>query len=213
MKNLVFIGMIGSQMKSVAQKIADNLNRKYVDTDEVLTRNIGMSLHELYTLFPLDSFRDITYRLADQLSQGEDYVIAVGDSILKNSDAMQVLKETAFTAYIEQDIDSIAADCTEPAHPLLARGLHRLFELFNERETLFSDYADITVAFSENSAEEVLQHYNRSSEDSNIIDPALHAFFRYYIESKYPTADSLSFADECSTAVLQILEKHVTKEQ
>jgi len=77
MKNLVFIGMIGSQMKSVAQKAADKLNKKFVDTDEVLTRNIGMSLHELYTLFPLDSFRDITYRLASQLSQGEDYVIAV----------------------------------------------------------------------------------------------------------------------------------------
>lgn len=212
MKNLVFIGMIGSQMKSVAQKAADKLGRKFVDTDEVLTRNIGMSLHELYTLFPLDSFRDITYRLASQLSQGEDYVIAVGDSILKNADAVNALKETAFTVYIQQDVDSIAADCTEPSHPLLARGLHRLYELFDERAELFSDYSDITVAFSEKAADEVIQHYNNNTSEKTDYDPALHSFFRYYIESKYPSADSLSFADECAEAVVKILEKHIPKE-
>lgn len=212
MKNLVFIGMVGSKMKKVAEDAANKLNMKFVDTDEVLTRNLVMSLHDIYTLFPLESFNDVTYRLANQLSNGDNYVIAVGDSILMNDDAINVLKENAFTAYIKQDIDSITADCTETAHPLLARGLYRLQELYNERETLFCKYADITVDYSETTVEDVLCSYFNASESANVFDPALHAFFRYFIESKYPSADSASFANECVYAVEQILEKHIPKE-
>ena len=112
MKNLVFIGMVGSKMKKVAEDAANKLNMKFVDTDEVLTRNLVVSLHDIYTLFPLESFKDVTYRLASQLSNGDNYVIAVGDSILMNDDAINVLTENAFTAYIKQDIDSITAACT-----------------------------------------------------------------------------------------------------
>lgn len=212
MKNLIFIGMVGSKMKTIAEKAANSLSRKFVDTDEVITRNIGMSLHDFYTLFPLDSFRDITYRLALQLSQGEDYVVAVGDSILKNPDAINSLRETAFSVYIDQSIESITAECSEPAHPLLARGLSRLPELFNERKQLFCDYADITVDYDENTLDEVLLHYNKASATSEKFDAALHAFFRYYIETKYPTADSVAFADECSSAISKILEKYTSEE-
>ena len=213
MKNLIFIGMIGSKMKLIAEEAANKLNRKFVDTDEVITRNIGMTLLDFYTLFPLDSFNDITYRLSSQLAQGEDYVIAVGDSILNNADAMNVLKESGFIVYIEQDVDSIISECADLSHPLLARGITRIPELFAEREALFTEYSDIVIPFSENAADDAIEAYNNHLESLitaasvKPIDPALHAFFRYYIENINPNLDSASFADECSSAVLEILNK------
>ena len=212
MRNLVFIGMIGSETKSIAESAANKLNRKFVDTDEVITRNIGMTLHDFYTLFPLDSFNDITFRLANQLADGEDYVIAVGDCILINPDAMKALKKTGYLVYIDQDIESIISNCTDSSHPLLARGIIRLYELFAERESMFSEYCDINITLSENSLEEILRHYSNAPGIDNEFDPALYAFFRYYIEKVYPSANSESFAEECACVINEILEKYKSGE-
>lgn len=213
MKNLIFLGMIGSNTKSIAESVANTLGRRFVDTDEVLTRNTGISLHEMYTLLPMNAFDDLTSRLAQQLSQGNEYIIAVGDSILKNPDAVSILKSTAYTVYIEQDIDSIAENCTDSSHPLLARGLSRLYELYNERKELFANYSDIVIPEESNAAELAISAYNASleNEPSNTADPAIKAFFKYYIESICPEADKDSFANECAEFVNITLKKYISE--
>ena len=213
-KNLIFIGMIGSNTKAVAAETAQMLGRKFVDTDEVLTRNSGMSLHDLYMLLPIDAFKDLTLRLARQLSESDNYVIAVGDSILKNIDAISILKSTAYSVYIQQNIESIVDSCADPTHPLLARGLERLYELFNERQQAFEEYSDKIIEYSEDAAQFAVTAYKAltgKSVAAGTSNPALKAFFKYYLETLCPEADKDSFADECADAVNKILEKYIQR--
>ena len=211
MKNIVFIGMIGSEIKNTAKTAADILNVKYVDTDEVLMRNIGMPLHDLYTLFPLDSFRELNYKLAAQLSENGNYAIALGDSILTNKDAVEVLKENSFLVYLKQDIEEIVNNCAEPSHPLLARGVSRLYELYSERSDSFYEYADIVVDYSDNAVEIALSAYREADKTKINTEPALTAFFKYYIEQIAPEADSEAYAQECVSAISEITAKYATE--
>ncbi len=212
MKNLVFIGMIGGKIKEVASQCADALDCKFVDTDEVLTRNTGMSLHDLYTLLPLDSFYDLTQRLAEQLSDGGSYVIAAGDSILRNAAAMKALKANSYVVYLKQTTDDIEANCADPTHPLLARGLSRLYELYNERKDSFIELSDIVFDYNKNSAELIVKAFlNNNASSESIGDPALNAFFKYYIENLSPNADSESFAKECTAAVYALIKKYTSE--
>ena len=80
MENLVLIGMLGSGAKELAAMCSEKLGFKYVDTDEVLTRNMGLSLQEMYSLMPPDNFEELTQRLCSQLADGSGYAIAAGDS-------------------------------------------------------------------------------------------------------------------------------------
>ena len=86
---------------------------------------------------------------------------------------------------------------------------------FCKRKQLFSDYADIVIPYTDNSAGSALRAYTMHVNKPVIqnTDPALHAFFRYLIESKNPNADSLTFADECTAAVNEILKRYIMEDK
>ena len=119
MNNLVLIGMLGSGAKELAVSCARHLGFKYVDTDEVLTRNIGMSLQELYSLIPTEQFSELTTRLCTQLSEGSGYVIGAGDSVLKSEESISILKQSDVMIMVITPIDYIFYSNREEGHPLL----------------------------------------------------------------------------------------------
>lgn len=143
--NLVIIGLTGSGYKKLAEKTAKILGRKYVNTDEVLMRNLQMPLMDYYTLFPVQAFNDLSTRLARQLSEGEKYVIAVGDSILTTPEAINSLKKTGLVLYYSRSPEDVINECDEDDHPLLARGRQRLFDLYDERESIFKQLSVQTL--------------------------------------------------------------------
>lgn len=165
--NLVFIGLVGSGYKKAAKIAATLLSRKYVDTDEVLVRNMKMPLLDYYTLFPVAAFQELSIRLATQLAEGDNYVIACGDSILTTSDAVSALKKTGFIVCLNRTPEEVSMDCDEDEHPLLARGRQRLFELYRERSALFAKLADATPLFDgslDAFAERAVFSFQRSDE-------------------------------------------------
>ena len=148
MENLVLIGMLGSGVKELAAMCSEKLGFKYVDTDEVLTRNIGLSLQEMYSLMPPDNFEELTQRLCSQLADGSGYAIAAGDSVLKSSVSTETLKRSDIIIRIDTPIDDIFASNREADHPLLARGRQRLYPLFDERRGILSALDIPAVEFS-----------------------------------------------------------------
>ncbi len=148
MKNLVLIGMLGSGAKELAKLCSDELGFKYVDTDEVLTRNMGLSLQEMYSLLPPESFEELTLRLCTQLSQGSGYAIAAGDSVLRSRDSTDILIQADTVIRVDTPIDAIFSSGREDSHPLLARGRQRLYPLFDERRGILSSLNAPAVEFS-----------------------------------------------------------------
>ena len=165
MANLIFIGMVGSMAKVTAEKAAGLLCRKFVDTDEVLVRNMGITLHDIYTVLPINTFNDLSFRLASQLAGGSEYVISVGDSILTNPDAVSALTETGFTVYIRQPIEDIVASGIDAEHPLLLRGRQRILPLFSERESILISSCDLIIDYSETAAETAVSMFSEYSQD------------------------------------------------
>ena len=214
MKNLIFIGMPGSGIKGIAKSAAEMLGKKYVDTDDVLVRNIGMPLIDIYTLIPINSFNDLVFRLGKQLSESEDYVIALGDSILTNPDAFAAVSSTGFTVYIDRDIDDVIKNCDEDGHPLLLRGRERLIPLYNERRELFKS-ADVSVPYSQNAAETAVSlfkaHLENEVSGSNALDEntrALRELIIKRIKLLHPSSDTDvgALAERCIKGIDLICE-------
>ena len=139
--NMNFIGLVGSGYKRAARLTAELTGLRYVDTDEVLTRNLNLSLQDYYSMFTPTAFAELSQRLAEQLASGDGYCIAVGDALLTEPAAMKKLAAAGYTVYLSRPLAEIAADCEEPEHPLLRRGTDRLPELMKERGQVFSSYA------------------------------------------------------------------------
>jgi len=171
--NMIFIGLVGSGYKAAAREAARLLDCKYVDTDEVLTRNLNLTLRDYYSLFTPDALADLSVRLATQLAAGENYCIAVGDALLTVPKALKLLTETGWTVYPARSPEEVMADCDEPEHPLLGRGPERLLSLYEKRLPLFEQAARFTApydgnpeAFARMAVEEF--HSREQSEDRRV---------------------------------------------
>ena len=143
--NLLFMGLPGCGVRETARIAADRLGLRFVDTDEVLTRNLSLSLQDVYSLFTPDALRDLLERLARQLAAGEDYCIAVGDCFLDEPEALETLTARGFAVWLDMSPEAAAALCPEPDHPALRRGLFRLRELYEERRSLMASVPDAVL--------------------------------------------------------------------
>ena len=143
--NLLFLGLPGCAVRETARIAADRLGLRFVDTDEVLTRNLSLSLQNVYSLFTPDALRDLLKRLAGQLAAGEDYCIAVGDCFLDEPETLEILTVRGFAVWLDLSPEAAAASCTEPGHPALRRGLFRLRELYEERRGLVASVPDAVL--------------------------------------------------------------------
>lgn len=169
--NLIFIGLVGSGYKRAAQLTAELTGLRYVDTDEVLTRNLNLTLQDYYSMFTPAALGDLSYRLADQLAAGDGYCIAVGDAMLTEEKAMKKLAASGYTVYLSRSLADIAEHCEEPEHPQLRRGMERLPELMKKRGPLFSAYAQCSPDWEgslEAFAAEAAACYNRDKDAMGI---------------------------------------------
>ncbi len=171
--NIIITGSVGSGYKSIAFSAAKAHNRKFVDTDEVLTRNLGITLQEVYSLITPDSLSELLVKLCRQLAESDSYVIAAGDMILTDRKAMRELCSGAFSVYIKRSPEEAYASGLENDHPLLARGRKRIFELYIEREKLYSEYADAIIDYTDDCAETLLALYERFESKASEMSAAL----------------------------------------
>ena len=58
-KNLVFLGMMGSGKSSIGYLVSKKLNLQFIDIDNLIEKNTGMSISEIFKKNGEDYFRDL----------------------------------------------------------------------------------------------------------------------------------------------------------
>lgn len=143
--NLLFLGLPGCGVRETARAAAERLGLRFVDTDEVLTRNLSMSLQDVYSLFTPEALRDLLERLAGQRAGGDGYCIAVGDCFLDEPGALETLVSSGRAVCLDLSPEEAVSVCREPDHPSLRRGLFRLRELYDERRGRLAAACDMIL--------------------------------------------------------------------
>ena len=214
MANLIFLGMVGSMAKAAAEKAAGLLGRKFVDTDEVLVRNMGITLHDIYTVLPINTFNELSFRLASQLAGGSEYIISVGDSILTNPDAISALTETGFTVYIRQPVEDIVSSGIDTEHPLLLRGRQRVLPLFSERESILISSSDLIIDYSETAAETAVSMFSEYSQDvsANKLAENTDALFGLIYDRAALLGGAEAVSDELIKRCISQIDNIISKE-
>lgn len=145
MKNIVLIGMPGCGKTTIGKLLAEKLNKKFCDADEMLEAWEGKSIKALFALGE-ELFRDAETRTIKRLSAEKGLVIATGGGVVKRPENMAMLGSSGIIVFIDRSPELICADVDVESRPLLAEGRQRIFELYKERLELYQKYSDFAVA-------------------------------------------------------------------
>lgn len=144
--NITLIGMPGAGKSTLGVVLAKKLGYRFVDTDLLIQEAEGMLLSQILTERGIDGFVECENRILAGLDCTH-HVIATGGSAVYGNEAVRNLRALGTVVFLDLSLDTIRGRLRQD---LLDRGvvIHEgstLEDLYNERQPLYLQAADIVV--------------------------------------------------------------------
>ena len=144
MENIILIGMPGCGKSTVGRSLAAQLGRKFVDADAAIEAHDGMTITEIFARKGENVFRNIETDVLAELGKQSGFVIATGGGCVTRPENYPLLHQNGKIIWLKRDITLLPTQ----GRPLSQAG--KLSEMYQIRQPLYQDFADLTV---ENSSE------------------------------------------------------------
>ncbi|MGY0402291.1 shikimate kinase [Carnobacterium jeotgali] len=143
--NIVLIGMTGSGKSTIGEKLSQQLGMPFKDIDLFIEHTTKQSIPELFEVSEAH-FRAIETKACKKLASTEDRtVISCGGGVVLNPKNIEVLRKTGWVVFIDRPVEHIIKDIEIGHRPLLKEGDNNLYQLYEERFSLYQKAADFRV--------------------------------------------------------------------
>ncbi len=142
--NITLIGMAGAGKSTIGKILAKKYGFNFIDIDEYIMKESGMSLQELVDLKGEHALLEAEERIVTDLELHEDTIISPGGSIVYSKKAMTHLKEVSVIVYLDVPFKVLINRVPDlSSRGLVGLGDSSLKQIYNERQNLYEKYADI----------------------------------------------------------------------
>jgi shikimate kinase len=93
MKNIILVGLKGTNKSEIGEELARRLKMKFIDTDDIMKREGGLDLPELLKKIGEKQFRSLENNIIKQISNVSNTVIVVGGGSILNGKNIKALKQ------------------------------------------------------------------------------------------------------------------------
>ncbi len=127
--NIVITGFMGTGKSTVAPLVAQQMNRPFVDTDDVLTQRAGKPIPVIFAQEGEPRFRKLEAEVCVDMAAQTGLVIATGGGALLNPDTLAAMSATGMVVCLTANETTLAARMTseERAGRPLAAGWRDLY--------------------------------------------------------------------------------------
>jgi len=150
--NRIFLtGFMGSGKTTVGPTLARRLGYGFIDTDEELVKQTGLSIAEIFSAQGEKEFRRLERAMIVSLFKQANVVIALGGGALVSSSNRQDVFSQGTVIYLKAGIETLAARLQATDRPLVKQYqgealVKRIRDLLAERESTYaqSHYTIVT---------------------------------------------------------------------
>ena len=140
-ENIVLIGMPASGKSTVGKIVAERLGRKFVDTDEIITERIGMSIKEYFEKHGEEEFRKVESEVISDLATETSLVIATGGGAILADDNVYNLKFNGRLFFIDRPLECLIPTEDRP----LSSDRESIIKRYNERYLIYRGSCDVHI--------------------------------------------------------------------
>ena len=102
-KNLVFLGMMGSGKSSIGHLVSKKLHLPFIDIDDVIVENAGMSITEIFDKKGENYFRDLEEKITLKSLKKNKNVISLGGGGFVNAKIRKEILSNHFSFWLNWD--------------------------------------------------------------------------------------------------------------
>ncbi len=142
-KSIVLIGMPGAGKSTVGPILSEMTGLAFVDTDELVKNQDGRALKDIVAMDGYEKFLELQRKIIIACGIRQN-VVATGGGVVKDDELMRYLKDTGKVVYLGQSFDTLEQRLV-PGRKLVRSQGQTFRQLFEEREPLYINYADIII--------------------------------------------------------------------
>ena len=139
-KNLVFLGMMGSGKSSIGNLIAKKLNLPFIDIDTLIVKNAGMSISEIFKQKGENYFRNLEEKMTLKCLKKIKNVVSLGGGGFINAKVRKEILVNHFSFWLNWDeLTLIRRIKYSKKRPLAFKSTdHEIREIIKNRSKIYS---------------------------------------------------------------------------
>ena len=139
-ENLVFLGMMGSGKSSIGSLVAKKLNLEFIDIDNEIEKNSGISIKEIFKSKGENYFRELEEKVTLKKLKLNSTVISLGGGAFVNQQIRKEVLKKHISFWLNWSdqilLDRIRNSTKRPVAYKLSDD--KLIEIIGERSSLYS---------------------------------------------------------------------------
>jgi shikimate kinase len=153
--NIFLIGPMGSGKTTLGRRVAAELGLKFVDADQELERQTGVSVNLIFDIEGETGFRERETKMLREVTALDGVLVATGGGAILSEVNRDLLRENGFVVWlkttVEQQLRRLGRDKARPLLQTRDRE-HRLRSLARVRDPLYAEVADLVFETSNRKA-------------------------------------------------------------
>ena len=123
--HIFLVGMAGAGKTSLGRRLAQNLNWRFVDTDQRVCEMLGApSVNDVFATLGEPLFRAAETAALVELVGQPPCVVSTGGELCTFNENVTIMKNHGVIIHIDRPLDQIMSDIKVDRRPLLAGGTH-----------------------------------------------------------------------------------------
>ncbi len=160
MKNVVLTGFMGTGKNAIGKRLVQELNLKFVDTDDIIEKKEGITISKIFKRFGEKYFRKLEKKVVKKITQGKDQVISTGGGVVLDQENISNLKKNGVIICLWASPGVIRERTEKEAHRPLLENVNRekrIKELLDYRKSFYEKSADYIIDTSHLTVEETVE--------------------------------------------------------
>lgn len=132
--HIFLVGMAGAGKTSLGRRVAQNLNMRFLDTDQRVSDMLGMSVLDIFATLGEAFFRNAETGALMELVGQQPTIVSTGGGLCTVQENVTLMKNHGVIVHIDRPLDQILSDIKMDRRPTLAGGTREdVIDQYNRR--------------------------------------------------------------------------------
>ena len=158
-QNIFLVGLMGAGKSTIGKRLAESMGKKFIDSDHEIERRTGVSIPTIFDIEGEEGFSTRETAVIDELTQQRGIVLATGGGAILRPENRSFLSARGLVIYLNASVDQLHRRTRmDRNRPLLQTDdpRARLQSLFDERDVLYREVADLVTGTDERSVQQAI---------------------------------------------------------
>jgi shikimate kinase len=143
--NIVLCGFMGAGKTVVGKELAKIMGRKFVDTDEMIEEETGISIPAIFAARGEEYFRELEYETCKKTANLKNVVVSTGGGAMTFERNVEAIKKGSKVVFLDASFDVICDRVGDASSRPLFKNKENAKKLYDERREKYLAAADYII--------------------------------------------------------------------